>query len=119
MRSPCFFKCLLFLFFFLQGITVQAQEEKVYKGVVVDSLEKTPLEKCTISLLLKKEVSSIYSTDEKGRFSFRMKNDSAVLLIRYMGYAERKIILLRSQVHDGRDTIYLATADKRMEDIVV
>lgn len=118
MRAVCIFTCSLLLLVCTQT-KLAAQEEKTYKAVVMDSLEKTPVEKCTVSLIGKKGEESKKASDAKGHFSFPVKQDSVTLLLQHVGYTEKKLLLLLSKIHPGTDTVYLMPADKRMEDILV
>jgi len=118
MRAVCTFTCSLLLLVCTQT-RLAAQEEKTYKAVILDSLEKTPVEKCTVSLIGKKGEENKKASDAKGYFSFPVKQDSVTLLLQHIGYTEKKLLLLFSNLHPGTDTIYLMPADKRMEDIVV
>ncbi|RYZ30824.1 MAG: hypothetical protein EOO10_01430 [Chitinophagaceae bacterium] len=118
MRAVCTFICLLFLLVCTQT-KLAAQEEKTYKAIIIDSLQKTPVEKCTVSLIGKKGDESKKASDSKGHFSFTIKQDSVTLLLQHIGYTEKRVLLLLSKIQQGTDTIYLMPADKRMDDIVV
>lgn len=85
----------------------------------MDSIEKSPLEKCTVSLTSSKGETTKRSTDAKGAFSFQVKNDSSVLVFQHVGYAEKKLTLRIDSLHRSVDTIYLLPADKKLDDIVV
>jgi hypothetical protein len=112
------FTCLLFLLVFAQK-NISAQDEKTYRAVLVDSIEKTAVEKSTVSLISKNGAESKRISDAKGQFSFALKQDSAQLLFQHIGYNEKRVWLLSSKIRPGTDTIYLVPADKRMDNIVV
>lgn len=116
MRMRCIFFLLLFL---LTGTNLLAQEEIRYRGVVLDSIDKTPLEKATISLIRKSTDTTKKTANAKGQFSFTLTTDSAVLIIQHIGYAEKKMLLRFAQLNSTPDTIYLVPADKRLDDIIV
>ena len=118
MRPLRFFPVLLFLLVFVQTQGF-SQQGIIYKAIILDSLEKVPVEKCTVSLLGKNGVISKKATDNKGLFSFTIKQDSVHLLFQHLGYTEKTVLITRSKATTATDTIYLASADKRMEGIVV
>ena len=119
MRKNRFLRCLLLLPLLLAVGFAQAQEEKVFKGVVMDSVENTALEKCTITVFYSKKDSVKRLSDASGRFSFPFKTDSALLHFQHVGYTEKKHFLFRSSVTKSIDTFYLLPADKRLDDLVV
>lgn len=116
MRWTRFFCCLLVMC--LTAHQALAQEGKTYKGLILDSIEKTPVEKATVELTAVK-FSAKTITDKKGSFSLTVKNDSSVLVIQHIGYTEKRLTILSSKIRNNIDTLYLSPADKRMEDIVI
>jgi hypothetical protein len=108
--------CLLLLLF-LSGMG-RAQDEKTFKAVVLDSAEKMPIEKCTVTLFHKKGDTK-RNTDPKGLVSFILPSDSSTLLFQHVGYREKSVNLLLSKIGKSIDTILLSPADKLMDGIVV
>ena len=119
MRSHRICSLLLTLLLLQMGTAVLAQEEKRFQGVVIDSMERTLLERCTISLIPKSGDTIKKTSNAKGYFSFPLTSDSSVLLFQHVGYAEKRVLLRFENLNKTADTIYLSPADKRMEDIVV
>jgi hypothetical protein len=102
----------------LAGDSVFAQEGKIFSGVVMDSLEKTPVEKCSVWLVHEKDSTRKTSTNDKGHFSFRIKNDSSVLHLRHISYNEKTFPLVFSK-ENTNDTIWLVPANKQLDDILI
>jgi len=117
MRFFCFVTLLLFTGCLLpaRGFA-QAKEDRVFKAIVVDSLDKTPLENCTVSL--QTEGSKKFITDEDGSFSLKLKADTAFLFLQHIGYAEKRFALLQRN-KKSIDTILLSPSSTMMEGVVV
>lgn len=115
MRLLLFFSPLFFLGLLPAGSRAQTKEI-VRKGMVLDSLEKTPVEGCTVSVMVNGAVASKTATNEKGQFSLKTKTDSALLLLQHVGYTEKRWLLTKPST---TDTIFLSPADKVMDDVVI
>jgi len=114
--TPVFYCCLLLLC--LTAQKAMAQEEKTYKAIVLDSIEKTLVEKATVELSGNK-TSGKFMTDKKGTFSISLKSDSSILTIQHIGYREKRLTILSAKIPKGIDTIYLMPAENRLDDIVI
>lgn len=111
----------LFIFLFiLLPVYSFAQQEITVKGIVIDSLERTPLDSCYISLKAAKDEWRTYS-GEKGSFSFKGNFTSDTLLLsitrRNFQPAVLKITIKNNLADAG--TILLTPASKLLEDIVI
>lgn len=119
MRKPVLhslsFTCLLLL----AGMQVLAQEAKQFKGIIVDSIDKTLPEKCTVILQPKNGPTQRTLSNEKGIFSFAAKADSVLLIVKHVGYKELRLPVLISEKQSSLDTIFLAPLEQVMEDVVI
>ena len=119
MRTHRLLHCLFPLLLLAAGMVVSAQEEKIFKGVIIDSVEKTPVEKCLVVIKGKEDKDDQTISSEKGHFSLSLKHDSVILRFRHIGYTEKKLVVLFSKIPKGSDTIRLSPANKQMEEIVI
>lgn len=110
----------LIIFLFLltaAGAQAWGQQQRKVSGVVLDSVDKTPVEKCTVMLLQKGRTDKTL-TNEKGFFSFSTVADSITLVFQHTGYIEKHISLV-AMVQKMADTVLLSPADKLMDSIVI
>lgn len=109
--------CLLILLLLSQWL--HAQEERTVKGILLDSIENSPIEKCTVQLLEGKDKSQKKLSDAKGLFSFTTKADTVILLFQHVGYTEKRINIYPQKNNKTVDSIFLSPVDKLMDGIVV
>ena len=119
MRSPCFVTLLLFFTGCLtpQILLAQPPAEKIFRGVVLDSLDKTPLENCTVAAQGKNKFLKKIITTEKGSFSFKSNADTVIVLLQHIGYTEKRFVLYSK--NKLADTLLLPPASTMMEGVVV
>lgn len=91
--------------------------EKTFRAVVLDSVERTPVEGCTVTFQYKSH-SGKTVTNSKGLFSFKQNTDTAVLVLQHVGYREKSVRLVHKS-GAAADTVLLSPADKLLDGIVI
>lgn len=119
MRIAGLHKILFICLLLPATIQVWAQEEKPVTGIIIESIDKTPIEKCTVIFNPKNGASQKTITSDKGFFSFTVKADSALLVVRHVGYTELRLTVLITEKQVSFDTIFLAPVNLVMEGIVI
>jgi outer membrane receptor protein involved in Fe transport len=114
-----------FLMFLILGTTViavKAQTHGVVKGIVLDSVNKQPLEYVTVAVLKEQDTSllSYTITDKNGAFTLRnlREDEPSRLLISYVGYQSLHITLSfnKNPIIDLGD---ISIASKTLKEVII
>ena len=118
MKRAIFCKTLWLCLLLVAGSSASAQD-KAIRGMVLDSMDHSPIEKATVIYQIKDSVIAKTITTDKGFFSFKHPADSGTLLFQHLGYATKQVLIHPTASPSASDTILLAPSDKAMDSIVI
>lgn len=107
-------KSLLIITLFLQFLAVGAYAQQTIKGKVVDSLTNETLPGAVVSL---KGTGVSVSTSSDGNFSIKAQDGANVLVISYIGYNRKEVVLAKGKTNLG--AITLVSSSNTMDEVKI
>jgi iron complex outermembrane receptor protein len=107
-------KSLLILTLFLQFLAIGAYAQQTIKGKVVDSLTNETLPGAVVSL---KGTGVSTSTSSDGNFSIQAQDGAKVLVISYIGYNRKEVVLTKGKMNLG--SISLSPSANTMDEVAI
>lgn len=112
-------RTILFCCYFFVGISVVfSQQNKIYKGVVKDSLSSNGISFATVALFNNETLVDGTSTDDSGKFQLITPKTITHIEISFIGYIT--VVLIPEEIPDLEDIpVFLALSVDALDEVVV